>query len=422
MRKRIRVLLKSDAPLAISEGFRGEWAVPAKEYIPGSAVRGAIARYLIDSSLEEGLQEMKRLLLMPGTAVLDFHPVMINTHGINHNKEEKNLSKEVSRIAETGKFPLTAISCKRRPGFIGETFSDGLKKHGMSDSLETLLLKLLCNEKQIGDTRCEKCKERQELFEGWYQLEKGNGENQLSSVGVNPATSSYIHIGIDPDRGATTQGIFYTIDALDEEQFFLGAIIVDDHPEDWLKILKPETYLFLGAGKSRGYGAARIEVVQIESEKIERENESLLEPPEIRCRKFTERIRSKGGFVEEGSWLVPLTLLSSSIIMDRFLRPVLDDITKDVRDHGLPTTGKPILVKARSQTIQGWHSASDIPKPDFTAISSGSVFVYQSPANEQTVQALYRIEDMGIGFRRAEGFGRVRVASPLHSGILAKGK
>ncbi len=98
----------------------------------------------------------------------------------------------------------------------------------------------------------------------------------------------------------------------------------------------------------------------------------------------------------------------------------MDDMTKDVRGHGLPITGKPILVKAKSQTIQGWHSAGNVPKPDFLAIASGSVFVYQCPASKETVQALNRIEDMGIGFRRAEGFGRVRVASSLHAGILTR--
>jgi hypothetical protein len=130
-------------------------------------------------------------------------------------------------------------------------------------------------------------------------------------------------------------------------------------------------------------------------------------------------IRSKGGPVEEGTWLIPLTLLSPSILMDRFLRPVVDDITKDVRDHGLPTTGGPILVKAKGEVVQGWHAAGNVPKPDFMALAGGSVLVYQSPTTEQTLQALQRIEEIGIGFRRAEGFGRVRVASSLHSGILA---
>jgi len=406
MRNRIRVLLKSDAPLSISEGFKGGWTVSTKEYIPGAVVRGAIAGHLINSIGEE---EMKKILLAPGTAVLDFHPIDIDK--INQRKKEKSLDARIAKIIETGRLPQTVISCKRRPGF---------------DSLETLLLHVLNMDKrkknaQI-DLRCETCQERQKQFQGWYQLEEKeneNGENYLFFRGVTPATTSYIHIGIDTDRGTATQGIFYTIDALDEEQYFLGAIMVDDNPDEWTNNLKHGEYLFLGGSKSRGYGASRIEVVRIESEKTTG-NCNLLESPEIRCQKCTQRIRDKGGFIEEGSWLVPLTLLSPSILMDRFLRPVVDDITKDVRDHGLPITGKPILVKAKCQTIQGWHSAGNVPKPDFLAIASGSVFVYQCPAGKQTVQALHRIENMGIGFRRAEGFGQVRVASSLHAGILTR--
>jgi CRISPR-associated Csx10 family RAMP protein len=257
--------------------------------------------------------------------------------------------------------------------------------------------------------------------------EKGRGETPFSFKGMSPGTTSYVHIGISPDRGASAQEIFYTIDALDEEQFFLGTILIDDQLQEWLNILNPLEYLFLGGSKSRGYGAGRIEVIQMEPEVTANGTEGTkgegypLQPPDRRCQIFTERIREKGGFIEEGSWLVPFTLLSPSILMDRFLRPVADDITKDVRDHGLPTTGKPILVKARMQTVQGWHSASNVPKPDFLAIASGSIFVYQCPATEQTVHALHRIEEMGIGFRRAEGFGQVRVASPLHTGLLAGG-
>ena len=421
MKNRIRVLLKSDAPLSISEGFKGGWTVSTKEYIPGAVVRGAIAGYLINSI---GQEEMKRILLAPGTAVLDFHPVDIDK--INHKKKEKSLDARITKIIETGRLPQTIISCKRRPGFIGETFSDGLEQHGLADSLETLLLHFLNMDKRRKNAqinlRCETCQERQEHFQGWYQLEEKeneNGENHLFFRGVTPATTSYIHIGIDTDRGTATQGIFYTIDALDEEQYFLGSIMMDDNPDEWTSKFKHGEYLFLGGSKSRGYGASKIEVMQIESEKTTR-NCNLLEPPDIRCQKCTQRIRDKGGFVEEGSWLVPLTLLSPSILMDRFLRPVMDDITKDVRDHGLPTTGKPILVKAKSQTIQGWHAAGNVPKPDFLAIASGSVFVYQCSASKQTVQALHRIEDMGIGFRRAEGFGQVRVASSLHAGILTR--
>lgn len=419
MRKKIKILLKSDAPLAISDGFKGEWSIPTKKSISGSTARGALANYLIQSV---GLPKMKELLLAPGTSVLDFHPMR---PGISGNEPEQAqteiLDQQVARIIETGKLPQTVVSCKRRHGFLGESYSDGLQKHGLTDSLDVLLLNLLNTKKgakgfQTPTLQCHKCYERLKEFEGWYQLEKRKNEDKKKSLalkGMSPTISSYVHVGINPDFGTAAQEIFYTIDALDEAQYFLGTILVDDAAEEWLKILQRREYLFLGGGKSRGYGAGKIEIVQLEAEK--KEADPLIQSPDERCQTFTARMREKGALIADNCWLVPLTLLAPAILMDQFLRPVVDDITRDVRNHGLPTTEGPILVKGRMQIIQGWHSVANVPKPDFPAIAEGSVFVYQCPVNNQTVDALRRIEEMGIGFRRAEGFGRVRVASPLHT-------
>jgi CRISPR-associated protein Csx10 len=56
------------------------------------------------------------------------------------------------------------------------------------------------------------------------------------------------------------------------------------------------------------------------------------------------------------------------------------------------------------------------------AIETGSVFLFScnavkgSPEHETLLQQLFTLEERGIGKRRAEGFGRVRVSDQFHQG------
>ena len=65
----------------------------------------------------------------------------------------------------------------------------------------------------------------------------------------------------------------------------------------------------------------------------------------------------------------------------------------------------------RSEMIGGYHSHLRLPKQQFPAIDSGSVFVFECPRelDENNRNALNKLEQEGLGFRKGEGFGRIAV-------------
>lgn len=65
--------------------------------------------------------------------------------------------------------------------------------------------------------------------------------------------------------------------------------------------------------------------------------------------------------------------------------------------------------------IGGWNGAWDLPKPTAVVTKMGSTYVYRTTAAQDTVvQALQQLEREGIGQRRGEGFGQVRALHEFH--------
>jgi CRISPR-associated protein Csx10 len=72
--------------------------------------------------------------------------------------------------------------------------------------------------------------------------------------------------------------------------------------------------------------------------------------------------------------------------------------------------------------VTGWNIALKLPKEDEVAISKGSVFLFVTKPGETISEPevkplsdlLEQIEKSGIGERRNEGFGKVRICDEFH--------
>jgi CRISPR-associated protein Csx10 len=64
--------------------------------------------------------------------------------------------------------------------------------------------------------------------------------------------------------------------------------------------------------------------------------------------------------------------------------------------------------------VSGWSEAWGLPKQSALAAVTGSVYVFRTNNIDAWHDALSRIEEHGIGTRREEGFGAVRVCDPFH--------
>ena len=77
-----------------------------------------------------------------------------------------------------------------------------------------------------------------------------------------------------------------------------------------------------------------------------------------------------------------------------------------------------ILLRSQAtyDTIGGWNTRWERPKPTMLAANSGSVYVFRTQASrEALLDALAQLEREGIGERRAEGYGSVYCCDEFHT-------
>lgn len=110
--------------------------------------------------------------------------------------------------------------------------------------------------------------------------------------------------------------------------------------------------------------------------------------------------------------LLALRLLSPAILVDDSGLPLdpADHVAllRMLTEEVAPVLGvdirRVVQVWARRERVGGWHAASNLPKPDDQAVSAGSVLLLE-PASTPELDGLRRLEETGLGLRRAEGFG-----------------
>ena len=182
------------------------------------------------------------------------------------------------------------------------------------------------------------------------------------------------------DRQKITKGesTVFRYDALAPEQIFYGVILADQESDlETLKQWLPEgEVLSVGGSHLAGYGQARLERVRIQDD----------------WREYTP--------VGEDTDLIIMTLLSDAIIRDPHTGAYVSTLE--------PVVGcgyEQAFVNVR--VVGGFNRKWNLPLPQTPAIQAGSVFVY--PAQDDLLARLRSLEVIGIGERRAEGFGRVAI-------------
>ena len=114
----------------------------------------------------------------------------------------------------------------------------------------------------------------------------------------------------------------------------------------------------------------------------------------------------------DGAMLV--RCLAPLILVDQFGAPAAD--RGAVEAALTQAAGQSMTVRrewVRTRTVEGWHTASGLPKVADWAIEAGSVF----EVTGLTDAARERLEE-GVGLRRQEGFGRVEVCTAGAAGPL----
>jgi CRISPR-associated protein Csx10 len=376
------------SPLALHRTRSGVQYVETLDYIPGTALRGALAEaYLAEHGGPD--DTFHALFLSEQVQYSDLWPAI----------------KGKSTIL----IPATARACKRHD-----------LKH--KDSFRDTLLDALADQRSDEKCKClvqsdggqKECGEPLDRVTGYLcGLETVDPISVRSRLRVSTA--------IERGTGAVAREMLFTQHTLTgkrkdrdkDELFFRGTIrLADPGLQDELnRLLEEGTRLFLGAGRSRGLGEVKVETWQAAIL-----DNSLSE----RWKNFNAAAQRAGSDPDKRYF--SLTLLSHLALRDDLLRPVLDGITP--RHFELPDgvewarhkdSDQPVCFLS-AVTVAGWNAVQGLPKPDTVALARGSVLLFRCDAAlEQGVLArLAEIEAEGFGERRSEGFGRVAVCYPIH--------
>ncbi len=424
--------LETISPLAIRSDHAPTRA-ESVDYISGTALAGSLAAvyrmYKQDSELFE------KLFLSGQVYYPDLYPANFG-------------SKQMQRASNAPVHPLpkTAQSCKRFPGFVPLDDEKDVEKddrHGARDTLldwaafeigndttkrenngpvdaANLLAPLLAHQKCRHDGSCDKPMDH---FDGYYRRSE---DRKLAKAEVEKRKRLQTHTGINRDTGTVQEGILYNRSVFQEHTLFWGLLKIPEHLTEPLKTFIEEVGLSglfrVGTGRTRGMGRVHlgIEPLKAEPSSLETFKENLhvfdKKLKEITLRWFPAEKYN----LTFAPFYFAVTLHSPVILRDPLLRYVctLDAKTlPNLLGSKIPEdTFKLVYQTASMKRVTGWNELWGTPKMNEFAIDTGSVFLFASNVeiSEQLYEALFRLEEEGIGERKVEGFGRVRISDPFH--------
>lgn len=194
---------------------------------------------------------------------------------------------------------------------------------------------------------------------------------------------------------------------------FSGSIIIPDD-ERILPALARITHL--GGRQTTGIGAVRINEQQtarpIEDTAVTISNR--VDAMTVRFQKQAELYQMLGGATWRPNVIFTVNLLSDAILFDQGWLPT-NELTGDILQAATGVEARLLRSFTTTTTVGGWNVSWQRPKPTAVATIKGSVFVFQAEKLQpHDYEALVRLQADGIGERRAEGYGQVRICDEFH--------
>lgn len=430
--------LEALSPLAIRSDHAAGGANSAA-YISGTALAGSLAT-VYRLYYPDDTTHFEQLFLSGQVQYPDLYPAMFKPKGIRD-----------AVYYPVYPFPKTAQSCKRFPGFSeaqGEKSDDDDDKgHGIRDSLldwaafklaeqaqkkgqpiniTTLLSPL--TEKKHKKCCFDGCEKPMDHIPGFYRRDPESED--MAKAGND--TRLQTHTGINRETGTVQEGILYNRLVFEEHTRFWGMVKLPEHLtipfHTFIKEVGQTGLVRVGTGRTRGMGKVNLRVEPIE------DDEERFEQFKGRLRSFNDKLHTqvKEAFPNDAGKLAlqpfyfALTLHSPAILCDAMLRyrgsidtHVLEDMLNISHDNFTP-----VYQAASTRRVSGWNELWGLPRTNEYAIDTGSVFLFGSDIDpdkdnekekDNTLwEALFRIEEEGIGRRKTEGYGRVCVSDPFH--------
>jgi hypothetical protein len=404
--KRYRVQARLESPLVIRRERQSSRSEGAR-FISGTLLRGAFAQaYLQRSGRPDAT--FQRLFL------------------------EENACRFGPLDPADRVFPLTAFSCKRRPGFQ----EDG--KHGVVDRLISLLQSRLERIPSRSE-RCPSCGQDLKAYSGFWSLAPTGQPTEPKRLWRRTVA---VHVGIDRLTQTAAESVLFHLPVLEpqpsprgEEATLHGWIEAEEDVVSTLRELLADAdhILRIGHARTRGYGRVQVTIGE--------EIPAALADFDAFSRKMLAQMAPD--WVSSGRYfLFTLSLPTGAILVDDLLRYTLDpagmvrwlpplpppDPTVGVFDGPRKEFAGGrlwcVAAVAHHERLRGWNVAHGLPRQDEWLVSRGSVYAYLYEGDEggqAALQAQLReLQKHGLGARRNEGFGQVIIDDDFHLRFAAK--
>lgn len=383
-------------------------------YIPGSSIMGAMAEGHLKMKPGAG-EEFREFFLAGRISFGNAYPADISDSGAGRPLQDTSLPVR--------SLPLTALSCKRFPGFRYQSAA-AQERHGVTDSLLNWTLFALSGELELGVlngiARCDyhgsrgRCGEPMERLEGFYR--RGHARNQIGLA--EPRSQFITRVGLNYATGTAHQGILYSREVIPRGSRFWGQLVLDEDMElfsafeRFVRELSVEGLFRLGSNRTRGLGMVSVTELEVMGGDTIQE----LEARAVSFDRILRETARSAGIPTPDAFYLPLTLLSDAIITDPLGR-YRGSIDGEYLAEEWNIAGTRLVFSATAyHRVSGWNSLWGLPREDMLALAMGSVFVLAF-AQPPDFALLYQIEGHGVGCRRAEGFGRLAIAEPFHQEV-----
>lgn len=400
----LRVLLTAETPLSFRDGVDLATS-ELNRYVPGVAVIGALAE--AHARAGNARDEFARLFLAEWVLFGNAYPTSCVTREIAE-----------SNHLPVRPIPRSARSGKRFAGFKHDSAQDGERRDGVTDALIPLALFALSDETRadlLEPIRTLEEHGRQidlDRIEGFYRRGKRSGTFSRARIGPDLRTRT----GINYQTGTVQQQILYSTQTLPEGSQFWGVWTIADDPEGTLKAdldqlvtaLVRDQALRLGNNRTRGFGLVQAQLVAHAGDTAEELGDRVSTFNQI----LGEVAQTNKVEIPDGLY-VPLTLTSDTLLQDELLRARLQLGPADLAAYGVPDA-ELVFHIGSVRRVRGWNGLLGLPRADSWAIGMGSVFLFRLPQDFADWEALRRLQEHGVGLRRAEGYGQLSVADTFH--------
>ena len=357
---------------AVLQGKVNKNEVELRKSLQGSSIRGAIIQYGLDNGFES---EIEKLLKIKISEVRKFV------------REDKNEIKEEFKLASgfKTKYPIEADKYKK------------------IDKAVSVMKEYKVNEKD----------------ENGIKLER-------DSLSLLNATGTELSIKIDEKTRTTEESLLFSTEYTDltnvankEEVFFKGNVEI---PKGLFEIGK-KYELKIGKYKTKGFGKVEIKFEKFSeekgeniSERIDKLNENIKKDfKEFDKRNDKEKVYFGDELLkEEKQKLITFDFLSDMILPFN----EVSNVGKQILELFDENFGEKLTLNNRRtfvnvEKLRGYNIINNSRKMDEIVITQGSVISYciNNEDLEDILEKLEKIEENGIGLRRNEGFGRVRICS-----------